>query len=368
MLEIQRILSALHGIDPRRSALATVVQLEGSGFRRPGARMLVHADGAIVGGVSAGCLESDVAEHAKQAIATATARLVAYHTDDDPVFGLGLGCDGHVKILIEPLSLPSASQHLAFLSQLLHHRGGGAIATAWREDESPLVGRWLFQAGGGEPADGVDGAPEEARHEASAVRATIKRTGRTAHRCRRLPCGTWLSVEGLVPPVSLVICGVGADALALAEQARLLGWHVTALDHRQARLTPERMPSADRVLSLAPQDLAARVALDERTAVVVMSHSMTADCAWLEALLAAPIAYLGVMGPRKRTARLLDGLPAASLPLDTLYAPVGLDLGAESPEEVALAICAEIRAVLAGRPGGFLRERSGSIHDRSLVP
>ncbi|MBO9540582.1 XdhC family protein [bacterium] len=368
MLEIQRILLALNSIDPRRSALATVVHLEGSGFRRPGARMLIHADGTIVGGVSAGCLESDVAEHAKQAIAIATSRLVTYHTDDDPVFGLGLGCDGHVRILLEPLSLPSTSRHLAFLAQLLHHRGCGAIATAWVEGESPLVGRWLIREGGSEGEGAAGSAVEAAHHEASEVLSAIRRTGRSMHRSRQLPCGTWLSVEGLVPPVSLIICGIGADAIALAEQARLLGWHVTVVDHRQGRLTPELMPSADRLLCLAPQDLTAHVELDERTAAVVMSHSLTADRALLESLLATPIAYLGVMGPRKRTARLLDGLPAASPSSHALYAPVGLDLGAESPEEVALAICAEIRAVLAGRRGGFLRERNGSIHDRPLVP
>ncbi|MNL60006.1 putative xanthine dehydrogenase subunit A [compost metagenome] len=110
------------------------------------------------------------------------------------------------------------------------------------------------------------------------------------------------------------------------------------------------------------------VALDARTAAVVMSHSLSADRAWLDALLATPIAYLGVMGPRARTARLLNDLPSVIPPSNALHAPVGLDLGAETPEEVALAICAEIRAVLAGRRGGFLRERSGPIHDRSLIP
>lgn len=367
MREIQRILSALNTVVPSEGALATVVRLDGSGFRRPGARMLVRSDGRIEGGVSAGCLEADVAEHCRLAIAEARPRLVSYQTDDDSVFGLGLGCDGHIRILVEPLASPNTKRHLAFLDSLARDRCEGVIATALKEGDDPIVGRWFLRAdgeGGNDQPD--DGLGRWVSREAEALLEATRQRRHPLHRVLAGPDGSWLTLEAVPSPVTLLICGIGADAAALADQAQRLGWCPWVLDHRRGRAASSHVPAAERVLEIDPAQLADHVKLGPNMAAVVMSHSIEADRAWLGALLPSPVGYLGVMGPRARTARLLSELPSGNASSLALHAPVGLDIGAEAPEELALAICAEIQAVLAGRDGGFLRDRQTPIHDAAV--
>jgi xanthine/CO dehydrogenase XdhC/CoxF family maturation factor len=175
--------------------------------------------------------------------------------------------------------------------------------------------------------------------------------------------------EVIRPATPLVVCGAGTDAVPLVRLAKQMGWHVTVVDHRAAFVTAERFPEADVLacVNLASDDasLASHIAIDERTIAVVMAHAASHDRAYLHAMLDARASYIGVLGPRRRTMELLgDRALDGNLP-DAVHAPVGLDLGAESPDEIALAIVAEVAAVNAGRSGGLLRDHRGPIHDRS---
>jgi xanthine/CO dehydrogenase XdhC/CoxF family maturation factor len=340
VLEIQRIVAASRFANRGQAALATLVSLDGSGFRRPGARLLVLPGDRLVGGVSAGCLEIDVAEHAKRAIGDGTTRVVPYRTDDTSVFGLGLGCGGRLKVLIEPLALRSGRRHLAFLRALCGLRRAGAIATILSDDG--LLGRYFALGGSGrwEEGDAPPFVARIARDAAEAALDEVERTRRPAHQILPVPDGAWILVESLAPPTALLACGRGPDADALAAQAELLGWSVRQADPRTASLGALPTSGAQ--------------------AAVVMTHHLDHDRSCLEALAGAPLEYLGIVGPRARTERLLAGLSIRA----PVFAPVGLDIGAESPEEVALAICAEIQAVLTGRGGGSLRDRRAPIHAR----
>jgi xanthine dehydrogenase accessory factor len=311
--EIRRLLEAWESAcrQGEPAALATVVSVEGSSYRRPGARMLVNARGETVGTVSAGCLERDVIEHAERVMRSGVPALLAYETaagDDELAWGLGLGCGGTVRILVEPLARDSAYM--------------AALQRAERAED-----------GDGEQVTTVyDGG---------------------------------VLVETLLPPVPLVIFGAGPDAVPLVRLARELGWRVEVVDPQARPASRTRFAEADRVTLARPDDFAAHVRTTTRTMAVVMSHDYGLDLASLRWLLASPARYVGVVGATHRTRRMLRALGLADDEHPPrLHAPAGLDIGAEGPTEIALSIVAELRAVLAGRDGAMLRGRSGTIHAR----
>ena len=313
MNEVQALLEAFDAANLRgeRCALATVVSVEGSSYRRPGARMLVCEAGTSTGTISAGCLESDVVEHAKRVIRTGEAKLVEYDntsTSDEMAWGLGLGCNGIVRVLVEPLAPGSL-----YVDAL--RRSQAAAVTVERVYRAPSPG------------------------------------GTT---CRKV------FVETLLPPVPLVVFGAGHDALPVVELARGLGWRTEVVDPQARPASLSRFAIADKVTLARPEDAGAQVRITPRTLTLLMSHNYSQDLALLGFLLASPARYIGVMGPRKRTERMLGQLAADGEA--RLHFPVGLDIGANAPAEIALSIVAEMRAVLDGRRGGMLRERRGSIH------
>ena len=314
MNEVRALVEAFDAANIRgeRCALATVVSVEGSSYRRPGARMLVCETGHHTGTISAGCLESDVVEHAKRVLQTGAAKLVEYNTattSDEEAWGLGLGCNGVVRVLVEPLA--SGSPCIEALRR----------SCAARPDAAPVSMATVYE---------VDGAAK-------------------------------VFLETLPPPVPLVIFGAGQDALPVVELARELGWYTEVVDPQARPASRSRFAIADRVTLARPEDAGAHVRITPRTMALLMSHNYAHDLAWLRFLLASPARYIGVMGPRKRTERMLRELAAAD-GMARLHAPAGLDIGANGPAEIALSIVAEMRAVLNGRRGGKLRERRGSIH------
>ncbi len=333
--------------------LATVMSVAGSVYRGAGARMLVLASGESVGAVSGGCLEADVIARAPELLASGRAELVRYDTriSDDAVLGLGLGCQGIIELLLEPLAGSALDDAAAFHGRLARHREPVRLLTRVRARAGPGTGDGRI---GERVVITLDGQLLEG---STAVRDDPE------------------AVEELVEPgVSLLVCGAGNDALPLARLASLIGLHVSVVDHRASFVTAQRFYGAT---SLHRVDMAIErealfgedVPLDHRTMAVVMAHSAAHDRAYLHALLRAKVRYIGVLGPRRRTLELLgDGVtPARELP-PNVYSPVGLDLGAETPDEIALAIVAEVAAVAAGRAGGMLRDGTGPIHtdrDRS---
>ena len=332
MSELGELLDAAEALAARGQpmALATVVATRGSTYRRAGARLLIPPEGEPIGNISGGCLEGDVARIGREVIASGDPRLVQFDmtADDDAVWGYGLGCNGAIELFVEPTA--GALESVGALRS-----GQGACLAI------PLSG----------PDLGVH------RLETDGAAAAALRDG-TPH--VEEVAGERIYFEPLVAPLRLLVCGAGHDAIPLVRQATELGWHVVVVDVRNALLTAERFPAAD---FASPDPAAAADALtpDERTAVILMSHNYLRDIAYLRSFLEAPLAYLGVLGPRGRTEQMLGeiGSPEA---IARLHAPAGLDIGAEGPEEVAHAIVAEILGVMHGRRGEPLRDRGGPIH------
>ncbi len=354
-----------------RAALATVVRVHGSAYRREGARMLVRDDGAITCMLSGGCLEPEVAEVARRVLASGRPELRHYDLEEEAVWGLGLGCGGTVDVYIEPVA---ESSLVAEWLEVLRRGESGVLATrldapgarllvgpdgSTAEASGPLAGGTSDEEGFGDlQSRVVDIARELASrtHPRSTTHALSTANERV---------DVFFDVSG--PPPELVIFGAGHDAIPLASQVVDLGWPVTIVDARPAFTTPERFPGARLVLAQPPQ-FGASVELGERSHVMVMNHHLDRDRAALAFALGSGAPWIGVLGPRARYQRLLDGLadegyvppPGA---LDRVRNPVGLDIGAESAEEVALSIVGALVAERRGFRGGQLDGVTGRIHE-----
>jgi len=352
-----------------RLALATVVRGTGSVCRGLGARMLVTAAGETFGGIGAGCMERDVAARARQAIASGRRLLARYdaNPETDIVWGLGLGCGGVTEVLIEPLARDADCAPLRFIADCLAAGRAGAMATLIGPDvEGVPLGAHLLLG----PDGSASGPLLEDGRLAGAVLRDLGEAlqGDLGPAVRQYAAGErtlQALLEVVRPPLALVIFGADQDAVPVARMAGRLGWRTTVVDSRAGLATPARFPGAT-TLVCPPERAVERVRLDERTAALIMMHQYVWDMELLRTVLASPAPYVGVLGPRARTEGLLRhlGATAAERARGRLYAPVGLDIGAETSEEIALAIVAEVQAVFAGRAGGSLRDRRGPIHER----
>jgi xanthine dehydrogenase accessory factor len=333
--------------DGRRCALAVVTRIVGSAYRRPGAKLLIEDGGAVHGGVSGGCLEEDVRQIGLRAMETGQARLRHYATgdDEDKVWGLGLGCNGQVDILVQPVP-PEARAAWETVGEML--RGDGPFALAYPLDEGGSGGVTVV-VDSGRRAGPTDAAIEAAAHDALlARRSGWARAGERT-----------LFVEVLTPPPRLLVCGAGDDARPLVSFAAAAGFRVLVADHRAALLTPARFPDARDLLSMRPTD-ESPLPSDRETYAVVMTHSLDRDTEWVRRLLATDAAYIGLLGPRARTEGILEKLGASGS--DRVFGPVGLDLGADGPEQVAISIVSELLSVWSGRQPRHLRERESAVH------
>jgi xanthine/CO dehydrogenase XdhC/CoxF family maturation factor len=334
--ELTEILEAVEAASKRGEpmALATIVATTGSTYRRAGARLFVPAEGDPIGNISGGCLEGDVARIGREVMAEGAPRLAAFDlsADDDAVWGYGLGCNGSFEIFVEPT--PGAIETGRGLREALAASPSCLVTTL----SGPNAGFHRLQTDGAAAAALRDASPRVVQEN-----------------------GERVLYEPILPPLRLVVCGAGHDAIPLVRQAAELGWRVTVADVRHALLNHDRFPGATGFIDADPDAAAEAIGPDERTAVVLMSHNYLRDIAYLRSFVRASLGYLGVMGPRGRTEQMLGeiGEPAA---IERLHAPAGLDIGAEGPEEVARAIVAEILAVTRGRGGGPLRDRRGPIH------
>ncbi len=331
MKELPAIVRQLQREPETPHALATLVAVEGSSYRRAGARLLVKAQGASLGSLSGGCLEADVIERAQAVLANGQAQTVLYDTteENDLVWGVGLGCQGVIRVLIE--RLPGTTAWVGTLQRNFQMRRETRLQVVWEANDPTRLGTYIAE-------------------RAATVTQPV--------------AGMFL--DNVAPPTRLLIFGAGDDAQPLARMAAELGWCVEVRDPRPAFATVQRFPTAEAVLA-APPDAAADVPLDAWSVAIIMSHRYAFDAALLKALLPRGLRYLGMLGPRKRTERILAELTAAGMVISDdartrLHAPVGLDLGGDTPETVALSMLAEIQAVLSGRDARPLRERRRPIH------
>lgn len=392
MRELRDILDAYARLAARGEAgvLASVAHVAGSTYRRAGARMLVLPDETMVGLISGGCLEGDLLEHARRVRETGVPALVQYdhRGQDDIVWGLGLGCAGAVDVWLERVDAAHPGP-LAKLSAWSQARLNGAIATAL---SGPRAGERRMLEASGElsgplAAPAVDSALRECLVAKNGRRLTLPLddlaagskadAGASAAASRSAAEGDgrrfgpvadpsiWIEVARA--PLRLALFGAGPDAIPLARIAREIGWDVTVLDHRGAYAVAERFPGAD-VQHVEVARAVDAAAVDARTHAVVMTHHYLHDRTILGALLATPAPYVAVLGPKQRTLDLLgeiagEGREVGEEDRARVFGPAGLDVGADAPEEIALAICAEVQAFAAGRSGGSLRERKGPIHE-----
>lgn len=362
MRELQEILEYVEALGEahRTAALATVIATTGSTYRRPGARMLVTPN-ETVGAVSAGCLEDEVISVARRVLSQEKPEVLRFDTTEemDAIAGTGLGCRGTIEVFVEPLTPDANLGIYRAMRRHLRSEKGCTLALVVAGDhtgraalftDGQLQGTSELEAGLRDALRELDGSAENLTCELSDGKGRVY-------------------LERVEPPLKLVVFGAGFDAIPLVQLADKLGFHVTVVDPRPDYLTPERFPEAERLILAHPPEIGEHLEFDDRTHVVVMTHNYLYDLEILQQGLLSEAPYVGQMGPRERTAELLEDLEEriGPLPLDRrgkLHGPVGLDVGAETPEEIALSILGEMLAVHRGRNAGFLRERDAPIHNR----
>ncbi|ADB41395.1 XdhC family protein [Spirosoma linguale] len=367
MKEISRIVEVFEQIDfsQRKAALATVVWVEGSSYRRPGARMLITDDGRWEGAISGGCLEGDALRKARQVMLDGQPIVVTYDTMDDGAnsFGVGLGCNGIIDVLIEPITPNSDQNPVALLKEFTQKRDVRALATVLKSNDFTGLAPGNRFTLTEENAESIPGWLHDDMR-------MVFETGKPLTRTYPVLSGNAeVFIERIDPGIELVIFGAGYDVIPVAKLARELGWQVTVTDDCIAHLSPKRFPVATCVLYADRQVVIDQLSITNRTAAVLMSHNFNYDRAVLEKLLATDVPYIGMLGPRKRFDKMQDefrkdGLEFSKASLGRVHAPIGLDLGAETPDEIALSIMAEVKAFFTRGAAGFLKNKPGPIHER----
>ncbi|MGI8640368.1 MAG: XdhC family protein [Pyrinomonadaceae bacterium] len=368
MKELQTILKEAKRLREKEipAILATVVDVQGSSYRLPGARMLIGEKGETFGTLSGGCLEADVLERARKVLENRAPEILTYDTTGKAVsvFSLNMGCNGIIRILLE---LAKDNDFFGFVEKCFQTRKGSVVATLIASNDKSKIGlRFFFDEFETISKDSAAGFEQKLFADASQVFAN----GHSQCQIYETKDGTAeVFLEIINPPLNLFVFGAGFDAIPLAGFAKDLGWRVCVVDHRAAFAAPERFPDADEILVLRPENLPAKLSLDGNSAAVIMTHNYALDREILKFLLMQSLAYIGALGPKRRTENLLQELREENEDfsqnrLNKLYAPVGLDIGASSPETIALSIVAEIQSVLSNREGGFLRRQHGSIYNR----
>lgn len=370
MKEIKQIIHAyeLACKKQQKAALATVVHVAGSSYRAPGARMLITEDGMLTGAISGGCLEGDALRKALMVMMQGKPLLTTYDTSDeeDAVIGVGLGCNGIIQVLIEPILAEDPANPIILLQHVVLKRQAVVLVTffslqnKWSEQQGT---RLLLKADKNflRSNDLLPSAIKDAENileQKESIFIEYPNNGQ--------PISAFY--EYIPPPVSVIVAGAGNDVFPLVQIGEVLGWDITLVDGRPAYANTQRFPAC-RLIVADPESALRELVIDDQTAVVLMTHNYNYDKALLKALIAMPVNYIGMLGPRKKLSRMLteyeeEGTKVSEEQLSRVYSPVGLDIGAETAEEIALAVLTEIKAVFAGRSGVYLRSFTGKMHER----
>jgi xanthine dehydrogenase accessory factor len=368
MKEQKTIVNAYRHIgDGRQSALATVVRVHGSSYRSPGARMLITDDGKWVGSISGGCLEGDALRKARKVMHDKIPMTVTYDTREEgnQNLGIGLGCNGVIDVLIEPLSVDYAFNPISVFEEIIESKQPIALATIFKGSGT---GERLMLNSTGEVKGNI--ADTSIKTGVLHDLTMLFETGKSE--TKKLPSGNEeieVFIELIQPSISLIIFGGGFDARPVSTLAKSLGWEVSVTDECVAHIAPVFFPDADN-LSLCQREFIERdFDITPYTACVLMSHNYEYDRDVLKKLIQAPAPYIGILGPRKRFDKMQQEFAAHGIALTQhdfhrIHSPIGLDIGAETPDEIAVAIIAEIQSKFANRSGGFLKYNSGPIHAR----
>lgn len=373
MKEIHTILKAYDRCQTLglRSALVTLVRVEGSSYRRPGARMLVDEQGQIAGAISGGCLEGDVQKKALQVISNGRPRLVTYETSDaaDADTGFRLGCNGTIDVLIEPILSEAGSNPIHFLQQVASGRQNGVIATIFNPSPvSSFSGTCFLMTEDGEITAGrMDDAllafiTAHSRGFLREKQSGIKvRNGRDESQT--------VFFHWIRPQIRLVIAGSGYDVLPLVAMATELGWDIVCCDNRNLLYRRDAFPVSCQFIPGDPALALASIIPDPNTVYMLMTHNYQYDLKMLRHILRFPTPYIGILGPASKSTKMRqelkeEGFLSNPSRVNHIFCPAGLDTGAETAEEIALSILAEIQMILNKGSGGMLRDMHQPIHRR----
>ncbi|HMS68860.1 MAG TPA: XdhC family protein [Saprospiraceae bacterium] len=374
MNEYKQIIEAYDQIveSGKKCALVSVVHLDGSSYRSPGARMLVAEDGQMTGAISGGCLEGDALRKALLVMVQQQSKIVTYDStdEDDAFFGAQLGCEGIIQVLFEPIHSNHSSNPISLLKKIMNRRQNCILVTIFdlKNKLQPQLGTCLLVEETGEIHGQIS---DEVLKKAvlGSVEETFKNKKSTFIAFESETESKTAFIEWISPPLSVVIVGAGNDALPLVNMVDALGWKAHVVDGRHNLAKEERFVNACQVLVSKPENILANFEMDDYTAFVLMTHNYKYDLGLLKHLIFKPIRYIGVLGPKKKMERMYDDLAKLDIELTedqkaNIYGPVGLEIGAETPEEIALSIIAEIKAVFSNKPGGSLRTKADTIHSR----
>jgi len=347
------------------SVLATIIETFGSTYQKAGARMLITQQGELIGLLGGGCFERDLVEQARSVFETGTAKTVFYdmRSPDDVIWGLGLGCNGAVRVLLQLLKVEENFSPLNIIADAAEANVSGVLVTVYESRHAdfpsghsvflPAINDELFST-----------APYP--FTTAALQTVLQQKPRLeAHVIGDREIKAFY--DPIQPPLRLLVLGAGTDAMPLVQCAKALGWGVTVVDHRPGHIKKERFPQADRLLHIMPEDIVDNLELDRFSALVLMTHNIEYDGRYLKAIVNSPIPFIGLLGPAHRKDRLLQNLGSEAAQITgRVFGPVGLDIGAETPEEIALSIMAGIHAELSGRSGRQLSiKASADCYERS---
>lgn len=369
---MQEVITLLNAIEATQeagedAAIATVVRVKGSAYRREGTKMLIDASGNQVCMISGGCLEQEVGEIAKQVMQSGESKVHFFDLDEDLVWGLGLGCGGAVDVYIEPFDKGQENalwlkavreQQAACIATIIEVSEGSSLAKASRM----FIDETLTLTG----SLGNSDLDAELLNLAKEKMADLyPRSGAKTYTIDGSSVDVFLDVN--IPAPELVLFGAGHDAIPMAEFGYKLGFNVTLVDARHAFVTEERFPQAKQLIRTHPSGFAEKVILGPRSYAVIMNHHLERDKESLKFLLNTPAPYIGVLGPRSRYDDMIstlkdEGFEPNIKDLERVRNPIGVDVGADTPEEIAVSVLSELLAVRGGYNGGFLHNRAGRIH------
>lgn len=370
MKEFQQI---IHAYEVSKSenqpvALATVVQVEGSAYRRPGARMLVTQEGNLTGAISGGCLEGDALRKAQAVIFQQKSMLVTYDTtdEDDQKFGVGLGCNGIIHVLIEPIDFANSDNPVELIKKALSDRMTSLLLTLFSvpNSKSEQIGTIYLKKGS------LDFGSLSKVHTdlRQVLEMEIDVFDAPQNLIQSYSEYQQLSVflEVIKPPTRILLFGAGNDTIPVAKMAEILGFELILIDGRKNLATTSRFPQAKQIIQGSAEEVLDQIETDSNTVALLMTHNFEYEVVVLEKLLTFMIPYIGILGPKRKTEKLIERLESKGIQVhsDNIYAPVGIEIGAETSEEIALSVLAEIKAVMNKKQPIFLKEKLGPIHEK----
>lgn len=361
MKEIRKIIKQYDSIDhgKEKLALASVVDVEASAYRRIGARMLVQSSGVWTGGISGGCLEGDALRRSQKAIYDGKVTSVVYDTmeDDQNQIGVGLGCNGRIEVLLTPINPENTENEIEVLRSIINDTEPNIMLKIVRHYDSNLLGN-LQMVKSSDDLKGFDGIDiNELKRDVDLVYSK-KKAKLFDYQNDRIS----VLIEFIRPETQLVIAGDNYDIYAMLGIAKQLGWRSVLLG-KAKKLSKNAYELADLVMDY---DQVETIEINEYSAVLLMTHDYKKDLNLLKYFMQTNPAYMGILGPKKRFVKLEGDIGEDLSTYSFIHSPTGLEIGAESPEEIALSICAEIVAKMRDKTGGSLHAKIGAIHDREF--